>query len=341
MGVRPFFYDIYIEIAGMDQDALKDLINKYLEGRASSAERARLFQYYEEQQEHSSWQEALMGVQQDVEKHLYNKILQEIEQRDQARKISFLKVWKIAASVALLLGLAGWALLFRQHPARQELVRMLTKAAPADKIDSIRLADGTRVFLNRGSRITYPEQFGKARREITLNGEAFLEVAPQKAPFMIHAGNTTTRVLGTSFNVKAYETDERIRVSVLTGKVSVTIGSDRRNGAVILSPGEEAVYSNQEHNIRKAAADVSLALSWREGKIKFRNTSFSEAIAELNSIYNTRITYQDKLRNCVLFADFDHNAPLEKVLDILSRSLNGRVLRKGDGTYFLTGTECK
>jgi ferric-dicitrate binding protein FerR (iron transport regulator) len=325
----------------MDQDALKLLINKYLEGKASHAEVEELFRYYDDRQENVTWQEALMGEQEMVKKRLYNKIVEEIGHRERVRKISFSRIAGVAAAVAILLGLASLLLLFRQHGGNTETMHMLTKAAPADRIDSLRLADGTMVILNNGSSISYPERFENGERKIILSGEAFFDVRPQKAPFIIHAGNTITRVLGTSFNVRAYENDERIKISVLSGKVAVSTGHDQQAASVVLVRGEQAIYTKHSHNISRSAADPLLALAWKEGKIKFRNTPFPEAIAALSSIYNVRITFHKNLRNCPLFADFDRTDKPDSVLDILSRSVNGKLLRKNDGTYVLTGPGCK
>ncbi len=325
----------------MEEELLKHLINKYLEGKATRAEVAALFQYYEDQQENNAWNAALMGEQELVKNRLQNKIAQEIHQREHTRIIPIKKIARIAAGIAVLISLAAWLLFFRQHPARNETSHMLTKAAPANRTDSLRLPDGTLAVLNKGSRITYPERFGTRERKIVLSGEAFFDVTPQQTPFIIHAGNTITRVLGTSFNVRAYEHDEQVKIAVITGKVDVHANQGQQAAPMVLIPGQEAVYTKSSHTIKKAAADAALAIAWKEGKIRFRNTPFPEAIATLCDMYNVKIIYRENLRNCPLFADFNSNDKVEDILDFLCRSLNGKVSRDHDGTYLLTGPGCR
>ncbi|KAA2239849.1 DUF4974 domain-containing protein [Chitinophaga agrisoli] len=315
----------------MNQDQLKQLINKYLDGHASRDEIAALFQYYEDHQANTAWNAALMGEQDQIKTRLHNKITNEINQK----KNKIINITRIAASIAVLISLATW-LLFSRH--KGEETHLLTKAAPANRTDSLRLPDGTQVVLNRGTTITYPERFAANERKITLTGEAFFDVAPQQAPFIIQAGNTITRVLGTSFNIRAYERDERIKIAVVTGKVSV---QTTQAAPVLLVPGQEAIYTKNTHTISKATADPALAIAWKEGKIRFRNTPFPEAVAALSDMYNVKISYRENLKNCQLFADFNRDDKVEDILDFVSRSLNGKLSRDKDGAYWLTGPGCR
>src|SRR5690606_36092602 len=119
--------------------------------------------------------------------------------------------------------------------------------------------------LNAESRLLYPSRFRGGRREVTLVGEAYFEVAHQAdKPFIIHSGKLITQVLGTSFNIKAYENDPDIKVAVLTGKVGVRNLTGNQK-AVFLTPNQEAVYNKAINSIGKQKVDASLSVSWKDG----------------------------------------------------------------------------
>jgi transmembrane sensor len=112
------------------------------------------------------------------------------------------------------------------------------------QVASLTLADGTRVWLNGGSKLSYPEAFRGDKREITLTGEAFLEVTHDaKKSFIVHTGNIRTQVLGTSFNVKAYPEDSFVKVDVVTGKVGVVAALAP---TVFLTPAEEVTVDKKD-----------------------------------------------------------------------------------------------
>jgi ferric-dicitrate binding protein FerR (iron transport regulator) len=113
------------------------------------------------------------------------------------------------------------------------------------------LSDGTKVWLNAGSKLTYPNVFPGDRREVKLEGEAYFEVAKaSKAPFSVHAGKITVGVLGTSFNVKAYNGDKDIETTLITGKVQVTMDNEPEK-LILLSPHEKLTIVNEAESERE------------------------------------------------------------------------------------------
>ncbi|MET3115649.1 hypothetical protein AAKU52_003401 [Pedobacter sp. CG_S7] len=168
----------------------------------------------------------------------YNNIIDEIADRN--GKLSYRKhLFQIAASITIFLSIfsAGYYYYTTFLNKVPETV-MLEKSAGNGKVIKITLSDGSKVWLNAGSKISFPKSFGKSKREISLFGEAYFEVEhEQHRPFIIHTGAIITQVLGTSFNINAYALNKNIKVTVLTGKVAVLVPEkDKRGTRTIVLP---------------------------------------------------------------------------------------------------------
>lgn len=218
------------------------------------------------------------------------------------RKIGFGKktrvgTWAVAASVALLLGIAA----VLQYISTQPTVYL------ADgEITTITLDDGSEIVLNKGASIEVAHDFGKTTRSLVLDGEAFFEVAkdPSK-PFHIDAKNTHTQVLGTAFNIDA--SSEKTAIQVDHGLVKFST----RRASVKLREMMGAI-SATDGSIEEVTADPN-AFAWRTGILTFHNTELAEAVRVLNDHYevNIQLSITDELS---ITSTFD-NQSLEEVLD--------------------------
>ena len=121
-----------------------------------------------------------------------------------------------------------------------------------DSINVFYLPDDTKIWLNKNSRFTHPAKFvDKERREVTLNGEAFFEVIEDTTkPFIVFAGNTQTTVLGTSFNIRAYDDEDEVEVSVVTGEVELS-PKDRSEDAKVIKAGEKGTFNKKSGSVKK------------------------------------------------------------------------------------------
>jgi|GEM_PF-2403311 len=324
----------------MNEEEFKFLAGKYLNGKTNEAEEAELFHYYNQLQEYKSWQEELMGDQEMVKRRLFRRITNAIAQKNKVSRLYPYANWRVVACAAVLLLIAGW-IHFKTAAFRQPaLVRELTKTAPARRPLKITLSDGTLVFLNSGSKLTYPERFTGPIREIKLTGEAYFEVTHLKTPFLIHSGKMLTQVLGTSFNVKAYEDAQTVKVAVLTGKVGVSVEGSRKP-ATFLTANQGLTFNKRKNAVVKSSfVNAAAEIAWSRRIIKFRSTPFPEALEELNRIYHIEASCQEQLRNCLVFADFNYTDEPERVLNMLAKSLNGVVEHQRDNTYLITGRPC-
>lgn len=196
---------------------------------------------------------------------------------------------------------------------------IIEKQNPRGQKSSFLLPDGTKVFLNSESTITYLDGFEGEQRKIQLSGEAFFEVVrDEQKPFVVETKNLTTTALGTSFNVDAYpnETEEVVLVS---GKVKVNKGADL-NLAKILLPGEMAAYENGTIN-KYHEVDPNL-FAWKDGVIVFQQTAFNQGIKDLERWFGVEIEIKNMPKGKDLkFTGTFKNQSLSNVLQSMSFSM--------------------
>jgi len=164
-------------------------------------------------------------------------------------------------------------------------------AATRGSSTETRLPDGTRVCLNGASTLSLSRSFGRDAREVTLEGEGYFEVAKDAAkPFRVHAGSATVTVTGTAFNVRSYADEPEIVVSLLEGSVRLNSPSAQ----VSLRPGQSAVVSRENGQIRLASAESNVA-DWTEGQIVFVDRSIPEILASVERAYGVDFIYAEDL----------------------------------------------
>lgn len=179
----------------------------------------------------------------------------------------------------------------------------------------ITLEDGSMVWMNSLTQLDFPFRFPGDKREITLTGEAYLEIAKDaKRPFLVHLPGGTVSVLGTEFNVNTYDSGT-IKVALVEGKVNVSGG----NQSVALTPGNLAIYShNSGSPISTQKFEAKKVLSWRKGLYYFDDASLDEIGKVLNRWYGVRVQIDNPALRQKRFAGIlDRNKPLQVFLDDL------------------------
>ncbi|MGF7214703.1 ferric-dicitrate binding protein FerR (iron transport regulator) [Spirosoma lacussanchae] len=235
--------------------------------------------------------------------------------------------WAAAASVILLLGFLGWTRL--TNPAKT--TALLEQANPKGIRSQIRLADGTTVWLNADSHLRYPKSFTGDLREVSLEGEAFFRVAHNpKQPFVVRLATGSVRVLGTSFNIRAYPGDSTVETSVVTGRVAFVPNKPVRRprtspGAspptpdtLFLTPNLKAIQSLTRQSVATQPTVATNQIAWTESKLVFRNTPMGEVAKTLERWYGTPVTLErESLRQCPLTGTFQ-NQSLQEVMTLIS-----------------------
>lgn len=153
------------------------------------------------------------------------------------------------------------------------------------------LSDGSRVWLNAESKLTYPLIFGKAERKVSLEGEAYFEVEPGKGSFLVEAGGMDVRVLGTAFNVNAYENEATVRATLVRGKVEVVVKDDALRRMLV--PGEQAMLNRTTGQLEVEKVNTSLYIQWIKGQFVFRDAPLSDIMRTLARWYQMDYEFTD------------------------------------------------
>lgn len=201
---------------------------------------------------------------------------------------------KVAALlvVGILLSFAGVQMSGVNEPEIVPLV-MIEKTNPVGQISKITLPDGSTVWLSAASTIEYPETFSETKRTIELNGEAFFEVVRDiERPFVVQSGPLSTQVLGTSFNVKAYEEDLDMEVTLATGKVEVSVeGKEQKQ---VLEPNQKVRYEREAGLGKVQTADASLAKAWTQRELVFMRESFAAISKTFERWYGVDFVFENE-----------------------------------------------
>jgi len=152
----------------------------------------------------------------------------------------------------------------------------------------VTLNDGTRVWLNAVSELTFPTAFAGATREVSLKGEAYFEIAPNAAqPFVVKAGDSKVHVLGTHFNVMAYDEEDAVRTTLLEGAVRMAAG----NMSKLLAVGQQGVWDRKDKLDVLPHADVEAAVAWKNGLFQFNSTGIQVIMRQIARWYNVKVIY--------------------------------------------------
>lgn len=195
---------------------------------------------------------------------------------------------------------------------------------------SVTLADGTEVWLNAMSELKYPVHFKDNERRVELKGEAYFKVKRDASrPFYVTVADYEIKVLGTSFNMKAYENDNCWQATLCTGKINFTDLKNRQN--VILSPGNQAVCDRNTGQMVVEKVDVDLFTAWTKGEFRFDNTPIEEIFTILQRWYKIDIFYaSQQVRNEVFSGKLPRFDQLQVILDIMEKVSDVRFEMRGN-----------
>lgn len=202
-------------------------------------------------------------------------------------------------------------------------VAMNEVVVPFGKKSQLTLSDGTKVWLNAGSRLAFPASFPDDKREVWLEGEAYFEVArdPSKK-FFVKVNDLTLQVLGTSFNVSGYGPDQSVETVLVSGSLALEVKSNSLFGSreVILTPNQMATYTKAAKNISvEEVRDIEIYTAWTSGWLSFSQQSMKDVAVKMERYYNVRIIFSEGFSSHNLISGkLDLKDSLEAVLDVLS-----------------------
>lgn len=179
---------------------------------------------------------------------------------------------------------------------------------------TIVLPDGTRVWLNAASSLTFPTVFSGAKREVELTGEAYLQVAEDRShPFEVKIRDVNVAVVGTQFNIMGYEDESGIVTTLVTGSVRITAPG---NDAKLLAPGQHAVV-DRSGALRIEKADVAEETAWKNGRIHFERTSIRQIMRQVSRWYDVDIAYRGNVADMDFTCTVSRRDKLSKLLALL------------------------
>ena len=261
-------------------------------------------------------------------KALYNKVIHYISK---AAAILFLP----------LLITTIWSLSRPSSGINQDQITWVVLTTPMGAKMNFELPDGSKVWLNDGSRIKYPTHFTGNQREVFLDGEAFFKVAKnEKLPFIVKNKNATVKVTGTSFNFRAYPDDQLFETTLNTGVIELEIPKIGAKAAhkIPMKPSEQICLNTQTGEFQSKNVDAETYNSWINGKLLFRDAPLDEVMRKLERWYNADIVIDSpELKNILITATFQEEK-LSQAMELLSFAtpikykISNRK-RKEDGTY--------
>lgn len=187
-------------------------------------------------------------------------------------------------------------------PDKQRSAVFNTLKVPRGGEYKVTLADGTNVWLNAATSLKYPTQFDGKERIVFLSGEAYFEVKHDAAhPFKVMIGNTVVRVLGTKFNVSAYNDDSKERVSLIEGSVEVSRRKEGHKEEVVLKPGYSAIIGENEIAVNNDNENVKTTVAWKDSMFVFKNETLESIMKRLSRWYDVGIVYDDNVDKYIHF----------------------------------------
>ncbi len=336
------------------------LLHKYQAGQATEAERAVVEQWYallEEDPRHLS--EAEWAAWED---RLWRKLNRSMGGGDVATSV--VPLWNrpflrfgLAAALALLLGV-GYVLLqdkavpLFELPSSESVSGLESAINRTEGMITVRLEDGSRVRLSPNAELRYPARFATEKREVRLTGEAFFEIAEDpKHPFYVEAGQIVTKVLGTSFSIRAKPGDPNVEVAVSTGKVSVfekekgeATKSNKNGNGVILPPNHRVTFSilNRQF-VTQLVEEPTLPLEvfQKNGSaFQYEDIPLAKILSDLEEAYSIEIELDQRaMGECPLTANLSRKT-LYPQLEIICAAIQGTYEVKGT-TILISGKGCE
>lgn len=310
-------------------------IAKYLANECSLEERQEVEKWLaesdENQQQFERYKEAWEMAQttKDLCNPTLNKAWKNISTKCNLQKKDHSQRNQWLAVAALFLGICTLSFLFTNKAQQNievenQLVWKTITTQPNQKVTPVVLSDGTKVWINEGSQLKYPEKYAQYKREVYLTGEAFFDVAknPEKPFEIIMENDVKVRVLGTSFNINTTH-QENIEVDVFSGKVAF----GKNNNQLNLLKGMRGVLNKETEHLEKQTLDEN-ALAWKTGILVFKKTMLKDALNRINTHYNTNLLVEkSEYLNKEVNVTFD-NQEVAEVIEILELTLGNTQIIK-------------
>lgn len=343
----------------------KDTIIKFLNNRCTAAELEEVVRWANTEalnkksktQAFDEWKSFQVGDNPgDDEKFslLFDKIQHKIDVDSQKQKnteskrstLSIIAIWLTRAAAILLIPVLAF-LFYTLSEKKLDSVQYANLSldsieviAPIGSRTVVQLSDGSKVHLNYGSKLKYPQVFSGDTREVKLSGEGYFKVAhnPDK-PFIVNTGKLNVKALGTVFNVLAYPYNDVIETTLINGKVVLEQNDAAGNSKAIgtMEPGQHVNYNIKTSVVSSIIGDVEKYIAWKDGKLIFEDTPIVEVAEKLSRMFNVEIKLSDAIKEHTYTVTFI-DEPIFQILDLMTIAtpISYKALPRkklADGTY--------
>lgn len=216
---------------------------------------------------------------------------------------------------------------------QQKLSTINTMLTGKSERSQLILPDGTKVWLNACSSISYNQSYGNKVREVILNGEAYFKVTKNpNLPFIVKAGGYNIQALGTAFNVSAYKEDSR--VSAVLEEGSISFGKENASKPHVIKPGQRISYSEISDILTIEDVDTRLYTAWRNGEYRFEQLEFREIVKRLSQLYNVTFVFQNqKIKSIPFTGTFKSSESIGQVLNVIQTNIRMTYQFKNDTVF--------
>lgn len=334
---------------------LKDLLDKFSRGECTPEEEHALEIWYDQLGE--SGEPLSEGEKKRTEARIWTAI--------NPAPVATPKIFswrRLLRAAAIALPIVGVSLFIylqnrSEQPAFAYVDGIIPEEGEADRVYTnntikpmkVKLEDGSVVVLQPSSQLEVAKQFGLKQREVRLEGEGFFEVRPDASrPFVVYANEIVTRVLGTSFRIRAYEDDKEVTVAVKTGKVSVSASRMRTSrqalpsDEVILTPNQQMVYHRVREVISRTLVEEPIVVKPNESgfRMQFDNAPVSEILDDLARNYGIVIRYEEEvLENCRLTTTMSEEGLYERI-EVICKAIGASYMIDEDAAITIESNGC-
>ncbi len=303
---------------------IRKKLRQFVNNKCTPKQKEEIMSWACDNRDRDETNESLIEIWNSDEKYEFdkNKVLeelethlsQEIKKALKRKKRNLYKVIGIAASFFLLCSISF--IIFKQGIiTNNQSIAFIEKYVPYGEKLELVLPDSTILYANSGSTVKYPEFFNGKTREVYIEGEVFFIVQPNyNKPFIVKTGDINVQVLGTSFNITAY--DKNIETTLITGKVEIyKHKKNKPREKIELTPGQKATYNSKKDSFSIKEVDTNYTTAWKDGYLIFDNQPLQEIVNRLERWYNVKINIEDK----ELFANsYTSNIRHETIVEVLN-----------------------
>lgn len=320
----------------MHQKDFHTILKKYLQGQASAEEKQVIDSWYEEIGKSTN---STLSDREELElESRYWSAISAHAKNTHAKNRTVLLWYSTGIAASVLLAVAiGFYLtdlpakvkdtIAKENPDKSSVWHLVKNTEEDEKM--VTLPDNSKITLKPKSEIRFLTAFNESKREVYLEGEAFFEVFHDaERPFLVYANDVITKVLGTSFSVKAFQEEKKITVSVRTGKVSVSTDlkkkkSNAESGEIILTPNQQIVYSRDENRMfRTIVSEPQAIIPVEEFKrMRFHEAPVTEVLEAIEKVYGVDVEFDaDRFSSCLLTTSISDGGIYNR-LDIICKAI--------------------